>query len=96
MNLVYRWLAIALALGAVSGCHFLKSRTGCHADQEYRHAQQLAPLKVPAGLDAPNTATALVIPDVRTDIPARGPREACLEEPPQYRPSTPAKPLPQS
>jgi uncharacterized lipoprotein len=96
MKSLIRGLVVGLALVAVSGCHFLKSRTGCHADQEYRHAQQLAPLKVPAGLDAPNTSTALVIPDVKTDIPARGPRDACLEEPPAYKPAAPPKPLPQS
>ena len=91
-----RWLIIIGALAAASGCHFLRAKTGCHADQPYQHAQQLPPLKVPAGLDAPNTATALVIPQVAGDIPSRGPKDPCLEEPPAYKSAPPNKPLPQS
>ncbi len=91
-----RLLALFMAVLALGGCHFLRGRTGCHADQEYRHAQQLPALHVPAGLDAPNTSTALVIPEPVAGIPVRGPKDACLEEPPAYRPAPPAKPLPQS
>ncbi len=95
MNLT-RMIVLSALLAAASGCHYLRGKTGCHADQEYRQAQQLPALKVPAGLDAANTTTALVIPTVNSDIPPRGPRDACLEDPPKYKPSTPNKPLPQS
>ena len=96
MKVMLRIVALGAVLGMLGGCHFLRGRTGCHADQEYRHAEQLPALKVPAGLDAPNTATALVIPPANAEIPTRGPREACLEEPPKYKPAAPSKPLPQS
>ena len=95
MNVI-RMVVLSTLLAASSGCHYLRSKTGCHADQEYRHAEQLAPLKVPAGLDAPNTTTSLVIPTVSVEVPPRGPLDACLEDPPKYKPSTPNKPLPQS
>ena len=93
MNLT-RMMIFSVLLSATSGCHFMRGKTGCHADQEYRHARQVPALKVPAGLDAPNTATALVIPTVAADIPVapRGPRDACLEEPPKYKAAVPNKP----
>lgn len=93
MNLT-RMVIFSTLLAATSGCHFLRGKTGCHADQEYRHAVQMPALKVPAGLDAPNTTTALVIPEVAADVVVapRGPRDACLEDPPKYKPSIPNKP----
>ena len=46
---------------------FGKGVPDCHRPQEYHRAVQVPPLKVPAGLDTPNTQGALVIPalDVR-------------------------------
>jgi uncharacterized lipoprotein len=89
-------LMICACIGALGGCHRLRANAGCHAAQEYQKAQQLPPLKVPAGLDAPSKASPLVIPSVASDIPVRGRRDACLEEPPKYKASAPNKPLPQS
>ena len=89
-------LMICACMGALSGCHFFRANSGCHSAQEYQKAQQLAPLKVPAGLDAPAKSTSMVIPAVAADIPLRGRKDACLEEPPKYKSSTPNKPLPQS
>lgn len=96
MSRVSRWLIIVVALAAASGCHFLRARTGCHADQPYMHARQLPPLKVPAGLDAPSTAVSMAIPEVVNDIPARGPKDPCLEDPRPYKAAAPNKPLPQT
>lgn len=59
----------------------------CHKPQAYQRAVQVAPLKVPEGLDAPNTQGALVIPKVELAAPAPGPREACLDAPPRYKPA---------
>lgn len=89
-----RWLMMGAILVAVSGCQFLRARTGCHADQPYMHARQLPPLRVPAGLDAPNTAASLVIPEAGNDYPPRGPKDACLDEPPSYKVQTANKPKP--
>ena len=44
MNLT-RMVIFSALLAATSGCHYLRGKTGCHADQEYRHAEQLPALK---------------------------------------------------
>ena len=63
----------------------------CHRPQEYQRAAQVAPLKVPAGLDTPNTQGALVIPTVDLAPPPPGPHDACLDTPPRYKPAPPNK-----
>ena len=83
---------IALSLAATSllcGCHHIMSRLNpdCHAKQEYQHAAQVAPLKVPEGLDSPNTQGALVIPTVELAPPPPGPKDACQDLPPKYKPA---------
>jgi uncharacterized lipoprotein len=76
----------------VSGCHiFNRLSPDCHRPQEYQRATQLAPLKVPAGLDTPNTQGALVIPTVELAPPPPGPHDACLDAPPRYKPAPPNK-----
>ena len=77
------------------GCHtrlFGKLTGECHRPQEYQQARQLAPLKVPPGLDAPNVQGALVIPTLDETPPPPGPKDPCLDEPPRYKPPAPAKP----
>ncbi len=63
----------------------------CHKPQEYQRAAQLPPLKVPAGLDTPNTQGALVIPTVELAPPPPGRRDACLDSPPRYKAAPPNK-----
>ncbi len=76
----------------LSGCHlFGKLTPDCHTKQEYQRAGQVAPLKVPPGLDAPNTKDALVIPTVDLALPAPGPNDVCLDVPPRYKPAPPNK-----
>ena len=91
-----RMAIFSFFLTSLGGCHFFKANAGCHTAQEYQRAQQLPPLKVPAGLDAPAKSTSMVIPTVATDIPVRARKDACLEEPPKFKASTPNKPLPQT
>jgi uncharacterized lipoprotein len=69
------------------GCHAIISRVNpdCHTRQEYQHATQVAALKVPEGLDSPNTQGALVIPTVGLAPPPPGPKDACLDLPPRYK-----------
>lgn len=64
------------------GCHLL--RANCHAPQDYQLARQMTPLKVPAGLDSPDVANALVIPPVGPAPPAPAANDACLDEPPRF------------
>jgi uncharacterized lipoprotein len=67
----------------IGGCHMFASN--CHAPQEYQRAVQVPPLKVPAGLDSPNTQSALVIPTIELAPPAPGAKDACLDAPPRYK-----------
>jgi len=72
----------------MSGCHlFGKLNPDCHSPQEYQHALSAPPLKVPAGLDSPNTAGALVIPAVTDAPPPPGPHDSCFDVPPRYKPA---------
>ena len=76
----------------MSGCHlFSKLNPDCHSPQEYQHALSAAPLKVPAGLDSPNTTGALVIPAVADAPPPPGPHDSCFDVPPRYKPAPPNK-----
>ncbi len=83
-----RVLMIITAGVLLSGCHiFTKLNPDCHTPQEYQHAVSRPPLKVPEGLDTPNTQGALVIPTLEVTPPPPGPKEACLDIPPRYQPA---------
>ena len=87
-----RILMSIAASALLSGCHvFSKLNPDCHSIQEYQRAQETPPLKVPAGLDSPNTQGALVIPPVGAVPPRPGPNEACLDTPPRYKAAPPNK-----
>jgi len=87
-----RVLMLITAAALTSGCHlFSKLTPDCHTPQEYQRAGQVASLKVPAGLDSPNTQGALVIPSVPLAPPPPGPKDACLDVPPRYQPAPPNK-----
>jgi len=81
-----RALALIAVSTLMSGCHiFTKLTPDCHHKQEYQHALSAAPLRVPAGLDSPNTAGALVIPAVTDVPPPPGPKDTCYDVPPRYK-----------
>jgi uncharacterized lipoprotein len=87
-------LAVGLALG---GCHpiaaFKARANSCHIKQPYTASTSVAPLKIPPGLDQPDTTNALHIPDLKEPAPpARGGHDPCLDEPPQYKIVKPAAP----
>jgi uncharacterized lipoprotein len=83
-----RIFLVVTAGALMSGCHmFSKLNPDCHTAQEYQHALSAPPLKVPAGLDSPNTAGALVIPTVTNAPPAPGPHDTCYDVPPRYKPA---------
>jgi len=77
------WLAPLLL--ALSACHLLHGNS-CHGPQAYLGAHSVAPLKIPAGLDAPETNNALRIPTLNEPAPpARKGKEPCLDEPPPFK-----------
>ena len=83
-----RALVFFAAAISLSGCHIVsRLHPDCHTKQEYQHASQVAALKVPEGLDKPNTAGALVIPTVENAPPPPGPKDACFDQPPRYKPA---------
>jgi uncharacterized lipoprotein len=83
-----RILLLVAASALMSGCHFFaKLNPDCHSPQEFQHALSAPPLKVPAGLDSPNTAGALVIPTVADAPPPPGPHDTCFDIPPHYQPA---------
>ena len=83
-----RVLVLIAASALMSGCHlFTKLNPDCHTKQEYQHALSAPPLKVPAGLDSPNTAGALAIPPVTDVPPPPGPKDTCYDVPPRYKPA---------
>ena len=84
-----------VALGAgLSGCHALRGHSCLNDDRTYTRATSIAPLKVPAGLDAPDSKNGLKIPDLNEPAQERGPKEQCLDEPPKYADPKGPKPAP--
>jgi len=77
------WLASLLPV--LSACHLL-GVSSCHGPQAYLGAKSVAPLKIPAGLDAPETNNTLRIPALNEPAPpARKGRDPCLDEPPSFK-----------
>src|ERR1700738_1845287 len=85
-----RVLSIFAAAALMSGCHVFGA-ADCHTRQEYQRAAQVPPLKVPAGLDSPNTQGAMVIPAVALAPPPPGPKDPCPDVPPRYKHAPPNK-----
>src|SRR5258708_20445615 len=86
-----RVLMVVAAATLMSGCHLFRG-ADCHTRQEYQRAGQVPPLKVPPGVDTPNTQGALVIPTVELAPPPPGPKDSCPDVPPPYNPPPPPKP----
>lgn len=82
-------IAVAAALVGLAGCHPLKGLRNvggsCHDPKPYMKAQTTPPLKIPAGLDSPDTANALQVPALDTPVPPpRKKTDPCLDEPPPF------------
>jgi uncharacterized lipoprotein len=79
------WL-MPLVLTA-AGCHPFRHFTyACHKKQPYMQASSIPSLKVPAGMDAPDTTNALHLPPLNEPAPPqRKGQEACLDEPPPFK-----------
>ena len=85
-------LGLAPLLLALSACHLLHGNS-CHGSQPYMGAKSVALLKIPAGLDAPETNSALRIPALNEPAPpARKGKDPCLDEPPSFKVRAAASP----
>ena len=89
-------LILAVSL-TVAGCHpfraFRSSENSCHRKQSYMTASSVPPLKIPPGLDVPDTTNALHIPDLKEPAPPpRKGKDPCLDEPPPFKVAKPVTP----
>jgi uncharacterized lipoprotein len=75
--------ALCVSFAILPGCGRLFARS-CSKPQVYAEAQSLPPLRIPVGLDGPDTRAALKIPDLNEPEAPRGPKDPCLEEPPAF------------
>ncbi len=81
---------VVLAL-SVTGCSRLFKAT-CVKAEDYAGAQNSEPLKIPPGLQAPDTRAALPIPPLAEPERPRAASEGCLDAPPRYAIPKAAKP----
>lgn len=88
--------AALLVLPSLGGCGFMQKVgllgsgiENCREPQAYESAQEIAPLQVPAGLDAPTAKGALKIPALDTPERKRAAKDPCLDHPPTYYPGRP-------
>jgi len=58
---------------------------GCREPDVARSAVNQPPLKVPAGLDAPDTRNAVRVPQLDAPEQPRRPGDACLSAPPDFK-----------
>jgi len=92
-------VAVLAGIVLLAGCHPIRAIRNvggsCHDAKPYQKAASIAPLKIPAGLEAPDTSTALHIPALNTpEPPARKLTDPCLEQPPPF--NTPKQAPPQA
>lgn len=83
-----RFLCLALAALLLPGCHWMHRNriSSCRETSTViSEARNNPPLKVPPGLDAPDTRNAIKVPDLNEPERPRGPREPCLSQPPSYK-----------
>jgi uncharacterized lipoprotein len=80
--------SIALALVACLSLGACKHRVpSCAKPGGYEKAESIAPLRIPNGLQAPDTRGALKIPDLNEAAAAPLPAGQCLDTPPRYNPN---------
>ena len=84
-------LCLGAALTLLGGCKAISGVTSCPHDEPYTKSASTAPLRVPAGLDAPDTSQALKLPTLNEPAPPpRGRKDPCLDSPPSYKVTKPA------
>jgi hypothetical protein len=82
---------LCAGFAVLPGCKRLFAST-CNKPQLYAQAQSLPPLRIPVGLDGPDTRAAMKIPDLNEPEAPRGVNDPCLQEPPAFTTaSTPAR-----
>jgi hypothetical protein len=76
------WLVLGAGIVLLTGgCHALGR---CNNPAAYAGAREVPPLKMPVGLDGPDTSRALEIPPLDQPEVPRGAGAPCLEDPPVW------------
>ncbi len=84
-------LGLSVFIVALGGCKSLRGANSCHKPQPYQSARTGATLKIPEGVDAPDSAGLLKLPVLNEPPPPpRGPRDPCLDQPPPFKVAKPA------
>lgn len=81
-----RWLqclVAALMICGTTAC-FSGGKQSCDKSQEYQSSGGIEPLRVPDGMDEPDRAGGLTIPDAGAQPKGREVGDPCLESPPDY------------
>jgi uncharacterized lipoprotein len=94
MKFVRGIVLLVLLLPLAGGCSIFRgaSAKACHSPQPYQKATTVPPLKIPSGLDAPDTTNSLKLPALNEPPPpARKGSQPCLDEPPPFKVTQPAK-----
>lgn len=73
-----------LLLGSCSWFH-KGGKHSCREPDVAKAAGNLPPLKVPPGLDAPDTRNAIQVPPLDTPAAPRSPGDPCLSAPPSFK-----------
>jgi uncharacterized lipoprotein len=76
-------VALFASFAVLPGCKRMFA-SSCSKPQAYAQAQSLPPLRIPVGLDGPDTRAALKIPDLNEPEAPRGPKDPCLVDPPAF------------
>lgn len=78
---------IGIILASSTGCSWFHhgGRAKCREPTIGANAKNLPPLKMPAGLDAPDTRNAVKIPPLSEPEHPRGLKDPCLSSPPSYK-----------
>jgi uncharacterized lipoprotein len=86
------WVPLLVAATLVlPGCGRLFKAT-CVKAEDYAGAVDNKPLQIPAGLQGPDTRTALPVPPLNEPERPRQAAEPCLDAPPRYANPAPARP----
>jgi uncharacterized lipoprotein len=99
MKLAWGIAIVSALLLTQSGCRVVRAidKRECHESQPYDRATSVPPLKIPAGLDAPDTTNALKLPALNEPAPPpRRSKDPCLDEPPPFKVTQPATRTPQA
>jgi uncharacterized lipoprotein len=83
-------LYLSLCL-SVAGCGSLFKAT-CAKPGDFASAVDNPPLRIPAGLDPPDTRAALTIPPLQTPEAPRPADAPCIDLPPVFNPAPPKRP----